>query len=73
MKKDKAKPKYESPSTRKTQVNLESGFMTASVFDPENNKDKGVSIEGHEVGNTGDYTGSGWDSDINTTTFENNI
>ena len=36
--------------------------MKASVFDPENNQDKGVSIEGHEVGNEGDYTGLGWDT-----------
>ena len=63
MKKDKEKVKYESPLTKKTQVNLESGFMSsASVFDPENQQDDGVSIEGHEVGNTGDYTGLGWDN-----------
>ena len=62
MKKDKEKVKYESPLTKKTQVNLESGFMSsASVFDPENQQDDGVNIEGHEVGNTGDYTKVGWD------------
>lgn len=61
MKKDKEKVKYESPLTKNTQVNLESGFMTASVFDPENQQDDGVNIEGHEVGNTGDYTNVGWD------------
>ena len=66
MKKDKNKEKYESPFTKKTQVNLESGFMTASVFDPENQQDDGVSIDGHEVGNTGDYTGIGWDDDGGT-------
>ena len=66
MKKDKNKEKYESPFTKKTQVNLESGFMTASVFDPENGQDDGVSIEGHEVGNTGDYTNIGWDNEGNT-------
>lgn len=59
--KEEKKEKYESPRTEKTQVNLESGFMTASVFDPENQQDDGVSIEGHEVGNTGDYTTVGWD------------
>ena len=32
MKKEQ-KEKYESPSTRKTQVNLENGFMTASIFE----------------------------------------
>lgn len=66
MKKDKNKEKYESPFTKKTQVNLESGFMNASVFDPDNGQDDGVSIEGHEVGNTGDYTDIGWDSDGGT-------
>ena len=30
MKKDKEKVKYESPLTKKTQVNLESGFMSRS-------------------------------------------
>lgn len=66
MKKDKNKEKYESPFTKKTQVNLESGFMNASVFDPENQQDDGVKIEGHEVGNTGDYTDLGWDNDGGT-------
>lgn len=68
--KEEKKEKYESPRTEKTQVNLESGFMTASIFEEENHQDDGVSIEGHEVGNTGDYTGLGWDfqdDQINTT------
>lgn len=59
--KEEKKEKYESPRTEKTQVNLESGFMTASIFEDVNNQDDGVSIEGHEVGNTGDYTNIGWD------------
>ena len=68
--KEEKKEKYESPRTEKTQVNLESGFMTASIFEDKNNQDDGVSIEGHEVGNTGDYTTIGWDfqkDQINTT------
>lgn len=68
--KEEKKEKYESPRTEKTQVNLESGFMTASIFEDVNDQDDGVSIEGHEVGNTGDYTGIGWDfqdDQINTT------
>ena len=68
--KEEKKEKYESPRTEKTQVNLESGFMTASIFGDVNNQDDGVSIEGHEVGNTGDYTEIGWDfqnDQINTT------
>ena len=62
------KKEYIAPLTEKTEVELEQGFMmeqgfmTASVFDPENGQDDGVSIEGHEVGNTGDYTDIGWDN-----------
>lgn len=56
------KSKYVAPSTQRVTVELEQGFMTASVFDPENQQDDGVSIKGHEVGNTGDYTDIGWDN-----------
>ena len=47
-------------------MELEQGFMAASVFDPEKGQDDGVSIGGHEVGNTGDYTDIGWDNDGGT-------
>ena len=57
------KSKYVAPSTQRVTVELEQGFMTSSVFDPENGQDDGVSIEGHEVGNTGDYTDIGWDNE----------
>ena len=60
------KNKYVAPSTQRVTVELEQGFMSASIFDPENQQDDGVSIDGHEVGNTGDYTGIGWDNDGNT-------
>lgn len=56
---------YETPVTKRTAVELEQGFMKSSVFDPENGQDDGVSIEGHEVGNTGDYTNIGWDNEQN--------
>ena len=56
------KKMYVSPETDMKFVELEKGLMKASVFDPENNQDDGVSIEGHEVGNTGDYTDLGWDN-----------
>lgn len=52
---------YVAPETKLTKVELENGFMKGSVFDPDNNQDEGVSIEGHEVGNEGDYTDLGWD------------
>lgn len=54
------KSKYVAPSTQRVTVELEQGFMAASVFDPENRQDDGVSIEGHEVGNEGVY--SSWDT-----------
>ena len=54
---------YVAPETKLTKVELENGFMKGSVFASENDQDKGVSIEGHEIGNTGDYSqeGFGWD------------
>lgn len=66
----KNKETYEAPQTKAKQVELEQGFMSASVFDEENGQDDGVSIGGHEVGNTGDYSNSGWDnSPINESSF----
>ncbi len=68
MKKD-----YIAPHTEKTEVEMEQGFMSASIFDAENQQDDGVSITGHEVGNTGDYTEAGWDNSIGTqNTWGNN-
>lgn len=52
------KKKYIAPQTEMSEVELEDGFMKASTFEP-GEEHKGVSIEGHEVGNTGKYTG--WD------------
>ena len=50
MKKEQ-KEKYESPSIRKTQVNLENGFMSASA-DIQNPNDAGTGqIKEHEVNN----------------------
>ena len=47
---------------------MENGFMSGgSVFDPENDQDEGVSIEGHGAGNSGDYTDIGWDNDTQKT------
>lgn len=60
------KKEYESPRMDKLEVELEQGFMKASVFDPEDKHDKGVTIEGHEFGNSQDFTGSGWDDDQST-------
>lgn len=65
MKKEQ-KEKYESPSTRKTQVNLENGFMSASVFEDGTENAEGVTIEEHGFANPGaewegNYSGSTWD------------
>lgn len=56
---------YETPRTQHVEVELEEGVMKASVFDPEDGHDKGVSIEGHYFGNEGNYfdnptTEEGW-------------
>ena len=53
----KTKKIYNPPITEMVEVEFEGGFM-----------DDGVSIKGHEVGNTGDYTDIGWDGD---NTFNN--
>lgn len=64
----KTKKIYNPPITEMVEVEFEGGFMSASVMDPNDNRDDGVSIKGHEVGNTGDYTDIGWDGD---NTFNN--
>lgn len=56
---------YEAPLFEALRVELEQGFMKASVFEPEDGHDKGVSIEGHGFGNSGNYfdnptTEPGW-------------
>lgn len=62
----KTQKKYEAPQTQHAEVELEQGFMTASIFEDDNNQDDGVSITGHEVGNTGTYTD--WDNNLNNST-----
>lgn len=53
---------YESPLTLRTEVELEGGFMQkASVFDPADQHDEGVTIQNHEFGETHDFTDDGWD------------
>lgn len=60
------KTKYLAPSTKYNDVELEQGFMKASIFDPEDEHDEGVTIEGHGFGNSQDFTGTGWDDDQTT-------
>ena len=59
----KQKEKYEAPRTACTEVELESGLLKASIFEPENNHDDDLKIEGHEVGNQAIY--DSWDFEDN--------
>lgn len=62
MKKEQ-KEKYESPLTRKTQVNLESGFMQSSADVKNPNNAENGQIEEQQV-NTGfdlDFADQTWD------------
>lgn len=52
---------YEIPRMDKMEVELEKGFMKASIFDPEDKHDEGVTIQNHEFGETHDFTDEGWD------------
>lgn len=57
---------YMAPVLMHTSVEAENGFMGGSVFDPEAEHDEGVTIEGHEIGNEGNYfdnpLGEEWNS-----------
>lgn len=55
------KKKYEAPQTRCLEVELEQGFMNASVFDPEDKHDEGVTIDGHKFGKKGDFSNESWE------------
>lgn len=46
---------YVSPQTELHEVELENGFLKASIFEEGEGHDKGVSIKGHEFGNSGNY------------------
>lgn len=64
----KTKKIYNPPITEMVEVEFEGGFMADSIFDPENNRDRGVKIEGHEVGSEVVY--DEWDG--NSSTFSDN-
>lgn len=60
------KKMYEAPHTDKSVVELEKGFMKASVFENGKTNADGVTIEEHGFANPdaeweGDYSGSTWD------------
>lgn len=52
------KKKYESPSTKKTQVEMEEGFLRASVIPAE---DESIETAGHEKGET--FDAGSWSED----------
>lgn len=57
---------YESPQTLIAEVELENGFMAASVFEKGEENAEGVTIEEHGFANPkaeweGDYSGGTWD------------
>lgn len=66
----KTQKKYEAPQTQHAEVELEQGFMKASIFEPDDGHDKGLTIEEHGFANPGadwegDYTqgeNAGWDN-----------
>lgn len=60
------KKEYEIPRMDKLEVELEKGFMKASVFEGGTENADGVTIEEHGFANPGadwegDYSGSTWD------------
>lgn len=64
--KNQEQKEYEAPQTTCLEVELEQGFMKASVFEDGTENADGVAIEKHEFANPsasweGDYTEDGWD------------
>ncbi len=62
----KGQKEYEAPQTTCLEVELEQGFMKASVFEDGTENANGVTIEEHGFVNTnadweGDYSASEWD------------
>ena len=60
------KTKYVAPQTKCSEVELEEGFMKASVFEDGTENASGVTIEEHGFANPGeswegDYSDIGWD------------
>lgn len=60
------KTKYVAPQTKCSEVELEEGFMKASVFEGGTENADGVTIEEHGFANPkadweGDYSGGTWD------------
>lgn len=64
--KNQKRKEYETPQTTFVEVELEQGFMKASVFEGGTENASGVTIEEHGFANPdanweGNYTNDGWD------------
>lgn len=56
----KTQKKYEAPQTQHAEVELEQGFMKASVFEKKENTES-LTIEEHKVDETFDFSKDSWD------------
>lgn len=58
----KTQRKYEAPQTQHAEVELEQGFMSASVFEKKENTES-LTIEDHKVDETFDFSSDkdSWD------------
>lgn len=65
----KTQKKYEAPQTQHAEVELEQGFMKASIFEPDDGHDKGVTIDGHEFGEQIDLSGDVWEDETTGSSF----
>lgn len=56
----KTQKKYEAPQTQHAEVELEQGFMSASVFEKKENTES-LTIKDHKVDETFDFSNDSWD------------
>lgn len=52
--------KYVAPQTKSSEVELEQGFLKASVFEEKENTES-LTIEDHKVDETFDFSDDSWD------------
>lgn len=56
----KTEKQYVAPQTQHVEVELENGFMSASVFEKKENTES-LTIEDHKVDETFDFSNDSWD------------
>lgn len=56
----KTEKQYVAPQTQHVEVELEQGFMKASVFEKQENTES-LTIEDHKVDETFDFSNDSWD------------